>query len=147
MDKTICLESKKRFLRGFEKKVGKSGFFRRMGYGGKGEYAGKLSGDFFFLYRDRKSLATLFALTARGTLVRESGRDVIRLRFGRCIPLAVLWVLWCALMLFAGVLTVVSDTLFSLWFIVPALLCALPLFLHSKKEKARLTEFVRALAE
>ncbi len=139
----ITLKNKDRFLRSFLGKVDESTFFRRFGLGGKFAFAGRRTHKGFILYRKKTGIFSLFALTAWGVFFRAGGRDCLSVRFGRCIPLAILWVLWCSLMLFAGVLLLGSFLAF--WFIIPAILFALPLFVYSKKEKARLMEFIQGI--
>ncbi len=145
MDK-ITLKNKDRFLRSFCKKVEESSLLARFGFG-SGAFVGHRTGGGFVVYRRRQGIFSLFALTLWGTFSRDGGRDVLTLRFGRCIPLVFFWILWCALMLLAGVLLVGSAPLFSLWFLIPAVLCALPLFVFSKKEKTRLIAFVKEIEE
>lgn len=120
--------------------VEESTFLRRFGFGG-GEWLGRRTDKGFLLYRKKRGIFTLFALTLYGSFSREGGEDFIAFRFGRCLPVAILWFLWCALMLFAGILLL--GSLWSLFFLIPAVLWALPLFLFSKKEKKRLADFVR----
>ena len=145
MDK-LRIKNRDRFLRSFCRTVEESRFFTRFGFG-KGEYAGRRLRGGFLLYRRRRGIFSLFALTLWGTFSREEGRDVLQLRFGRCVPVAILWCLWCAWMLLAGVLLVAFSHVLALWFLVPALLCALPLFLFSKREKARLIAFVKRIED
>lgn len=145
MDKMI-LKNKDHFLRCFCRKVEENRFLTRFGFG-KGEYVGRRIDGGFVLYRRRRGIFSLFALTLWGSFTREGGRDALQLRFGRCIPVAILWSLWCVLMLLAGLLLVGESPLFALWFLVPAVFCALPLFLFSKREKARLIAFVERIED
>jgi len=143
----IEIKSKKRFLRNFEEKTDRADLFRRFGFGSDAPFAGRVKKGSLMLYRKKAGPLSLFALTARGEFSRSGGRELLTLRFGRCIPAALLWGAWCLMMLCTGALMIVSDTLFSLWFIVPAILFALPLFLFSGREKKRLTDFLQALGE
>ena len=140
MDKQIKIKNKDRFIRSFLSRVEESTFLRRCGIGGKGEFLGRRTDKGFVLYEKKRGIFTLFALTLYGTFSREGGEDFVTLRFGRCLPVAILWGAWCALMLFSGILLLGSWL--SFFFLIPALLWALPLFLYSKKEKNRLAAFI-----
>ena len=145
MDKKIKIKNKDRFIRSFLSRVDESTFLRRFGMGGKGEFLGRRTEKGFLVYGKKRGIFNLFALTVFGTFSREGGRDVLCFRFGRCLPVAILWALWCAFMLFAGILLLGSWL--SLLFLIPALLWAMPLFVYSKKEKARLLAFVKEIEE
>lgn len=142
MDKSLRIKHRDRFLRSFLMQVEESTLLRRFGFGG-GEWLGRRTDKGFLLYRKKRGIFTLFALTLYGTFSREGGEDFITFRFGRWLPVAILWFLWCALMLFAGILLL--GSLWSLFFLIPAVLWALPLFLFSKKEKARLLDLVKRI--
>lgn len=140
MDKQIKIKNKDRFIRAFLSQVDESTLLRRFGLGGKGEFLGRRTDKGFVLYGKKRGIFTLFALTLYGTFSREGGEDFVTLRFGRWLPIGILWGAWCALMLFSGILLLGSW--FSLFFLIPALLWAMPLFVYSKKEKNRLYSFI-----
>jgi len=140
------LKNRDRFLRSFCRTVEENGLSSRLGLK-KGAFVGRRTGKGFVLYRSRFGAASLFALTLWGSFEKDGGRDVLKIRFGRSVPVAVLWILWCCLMLLAGLLLVGSAPLASLWFLLPALLGTLPLFLYSKKEKERLLAYLREIEE
>ena len=140
MDKKIRIKNKDRFIRSFLSEVAESTLLRRFGIGGKGEFLGRKTDKGFVFYGKKRGIFNLFALTVYGTFSREGGEDFITLRFGRCLPVAIFWGAWCALMLFSGILLLGSWL--SFFFLIPALLWALPLFLYTKKEKNRLYTFI-----
>lgn len=140
MDRKIRIKHRDRFIRSFLSRVEESTLLRRLG-AGSGEWIGRRTDNGFLVYRKKRGVFNLFALTLWGTFSREGGEDFLTLRFGRCIPVGILWGLWCALMLFAGILLL--GSVFSLFFLLPAILWALPLFVYSKKEKAHLLAFVK----
>jgi hypothetical protein len=143
LDKKIKIRNKDRFIRSFLSRVDESTFLRRFGLGGKGEFLGRRTEKGILLYRKKRGIFNLFALTVQGRFSREGGEDFITLRFARCTPVAILWWAWCAMMLFSGILLLGSWL--SLLFLIPALLWAMPLFLFSKKEKNRLYSFILEL--
>ena len=142
MDKRYRIKHRDRFLRSFLMQVEESTILRRFGIGG-GEWLGRRTDKGFLLYRKKRGIFSLFALTLYGSFSREGGEDFIAFRFGRCLPVVILWFSWCALMLFAGILLL--GSLWSLFFLIPAVLWALPLFIYSKKEKARLLDLVKRI--
>lgn len=148
MDKKIQIKikSRGRFLRHFEKEADLKYYFTRLGFGKRGSYMGRLTKNGVKLYRAKAGILSLFALTATGTLERENGQELLQVRFGRSFVLTLFWGSWCALMTLAGVLLLGTDLVLSLLFLVPGLGWALPLFLFSKKEKARLLKFLEDLA-
>ena len=147
MAERMQIKNRERLLRSFLGKTEESTFPKRFGIGAKGEFLGRRTQKGFLFYRRRIGVFNLFALTLWGSFSRDGGRDVLNFRFGRCRPVAVLWILWCLLMLFAGILLLGTSPLFALWFVIPSLLCALPLFLFSKREKARLIAFLESIEE
>ena len=148
MDKSIRIELKNRgrFLRNFQREADRNYYLTRMGFGKKGSYMGRLTKSGVKLYRAKVGIFSLFALTATGTLERENGQELLRVRFGRSLVLTLLWGSWCAFMILAGLLLLGTEILFSLVFLVPGLGLLLPLFLFSKKEKQRLLKFLEDLA-
>lgn len=148
MDKRIRIElkSRGRFLRNFQREADGNYYLTRIGFGKKGNYMGRLTKSGVKLYRAKVGIFSLFALTATGTLVRENGQELLRVRFGRSLVLSLLWGSWCALMILAGLLLLGTELLFSLIFLIPGLTLSLPLFLFSKKEKQHLLEFLENAA-
>lgn len=142
----IEIQNKEKLVRFFGKGVDEASLFTRLGFAGKKEFCGKIKGETLLLYRRKLGILSLFALTLRGKLVSEGGKTYLLCRFSRSVPLSIFWSLWCALLLAAGFSIVGSDPLFSLWFFIPGVLFALPLFLFSKKEKARLRTFFESKA-
>lgn len=148
MDKTIRIQIKNRgrFLRQFELQTDKSNPFLRLGFGKTKTFAGRLTQNGVLLYRPRVGLLSLFALTAFCSIRREKGEDVLTVRFGRCVPVALIWVLWCLLMILAGLFLFEIGWILPLFFLIPGIGWALPLFLFSKKERERLLSFLKSLA-
>lgn len=140
MDKRFSIKNKDRFIRSFLGQVDESTFFRRFGIGASRPFLGRRTEKGFLVYGKKRGIFNLFALTVFGTFSREGGRDVLCFRFGRCLPVAILWALWCAFMLFAGILLL--GSFWAFFFLIPAVLWAIPLFVYSKKEKARLLAFL-----
>ena len=142
MDK-IQIKNRERFIRSFLGKVDESTLLRRLGFPCEREFLGRRTDKGFILYRKKRGVFNLFALTVYGSFSRDGGRDFLTVRFGRWIPVGILWGVWCAMMLFAGILLL--GSFWSLFFLIPAFLWALPLWLFSKKEKTRLLAFIRQI--
>lgn len=141
----IELKSKERFQRYFEKEVNLKYYFARLGFGKSGTYMGRLTRNGVKLYRAKPGLLSLFALTATGVSERENGQDLLRVRFGRSLALTLFWGAWCAFMILAGILLLGMDLGLATFFLVPGIALLLPLFLFSKKEKARLLKFLEGV--
>ncbi len=149
MDKKqpIEIKNKERFLRAFGREVQLKYYFSRLGFGKRGTYMGRITSNGVKLYRTKAGLLTLFALTATVVLEREGGRDLMKIRFGRSLAVTLFWGLWCFSMIFSGILLFKIGWSLALLFLLPGIFGALPLFLFSKKEKKRLTEYLQNLAE
>ncbi|MBQ4036962.1 MAG: hypothetical protein IJC84_02435 [Clostridia bacterium] len=98
--------------------------------------AGRLRGDRFVLWHKKKGSFALFSCVLRGRIAPDGAS--VSYRFSRPLWVAIPWTVWLCLMAAAGLSVIVTDLLFGLAFLLPALLLALPLFLFSKRERAAL---------
>ena len=94
-------------------------------------FAGKRRGKRFFFYRQTKRLFPFFSPTLWGKAEGEEAS----FRVGRSRPLTFLGLVWVALLGGTGISLLPVEWDFALYFLIPALLILLFLFLIPKKEK------------
>jgi hypothetical protein len=139
--------SPERFTRSFQKTVPQGGLLSRFSLTDKTLCRGKIGKRGFSLYLHKKGIFSLFAPTLYGKIKKEEKGFSLSFYFSRPRLTGALILLWCAFLVFTGVLLVGKEPLFSLCFLLPGILFSLPLFLFRKKDREALVEKLESLSQ
>jgi len=130
--------SEEKFLRNFDRKTAPASFLSRFHLPETDRFLGHHKNGRFSICMQKKNRFCLFACTLSGCVQKEKGGFTLSCRFSRPLISGLFLSLWILLLFFTGFQILFREPDFALWFLIPAILCSLPLFFFSKKEKQKL---------